>query len=99
MDVQQLKTEYRAYQQLRRDLVTDIEQTNDTAVSPTELSRDFGVTPTVLRRLRSNRKVRPVRKSRRRNARLRYRVRDVLLAIVRDGIYGTGRIRNGHHQD
>ena len=95
MNMEHVADEYRAYQQLRSDLVAVIEHMEPAIVSQSELSRRFGITPTVLRRLRSARRVRPVRKSHRRNARLRYRLREVLLPIVRDGVYGTGRIRNG----
>lgn len=99
MSIKNLKTEYEAYQAIRRQLVTEIEELDDTVASASAIRLDFRITPTVLRRLASAGKIRPIRRSRRRKARVRYRVRDVLLAIVRDGVYGTGRIRNGGHQD
>ena len=71
MNINNLKTEYEAYQAIRRELVTEIEQMDDTLASPTAIRRDFGVTPTVLTRLASAGKIRPVRKSRRRSPRLR----------------------------
>ena len=88
-----VKVEYQAYQAIRRHLAVEIQQLDLTTASAPELRRDFGITPTVLRRLVSAGRVRPVRKSRRRNARVRYHVRDVLRALVADGIYATGRVR------
>jgi len=95
MTFQELKNEYEAYQAIRRQLVVEIQEADNATASAAAIHADFGITPTVLRRLASSGKIRQVRKSRRRKARVRYCVRDVLLAILRDGIYGTGRIRNG----
>ncbi len=90
-----VKTEYQAYQEIRCALAAEIDELDLTTVSASELRRDFGITPTVLRRLVSSGRVRPVRRSRRRNARVRYRLRDVLQAVVKDGMYAAGRVRNG----
>lgn len=99
MDKSNVKTEYRAYQEIRRELAAQIERLELPTVSASELRREFGVTPTVLRRLVSLKRVRAVRKSRRRNARVRYRLREVLLVLIADGMYATGRIRNGGRQN
>ena len=93
MNKSALKTEYHAYQDIRREFAAQIERLELPTVSASELRREFGVTPTVLRRLVSLKRVRAVRKSRRRNARVRYRLRDVLLVLVGDGMYATGRVR------
>lgn len=88
-----LRTEYHAYQDIRREFAARIDRLDLPTVSASELHREFGVTPAVLQRLVSSGRVRAVRKSRRRNARVRYRLRDVLLVLVGDGIYATGRVR------
>src|SRR5687768_4321576 len=90
-----LTIEYKAFQDIRKELASEIESLDGTTVSASELARDFDITTTVLRRLVSSRRLRPVRKSRRRNARVRYRLRDVLRALICDGMYATGRVRNG----
>ena len=97
MNKSTLRTEYLAYQEIRCELAAEIEELALTTVSASELRRDFGITLTVLRRLVSSGRIRPVRKSRRRNARVRYRLRDVLRAVVANGMYAAGRIRNGGH--
>jgi len=97
MNKDTLTTEYRAYQDIRREFAVQIEEIGPTTASASELRAEFGITPTVLRRLVSSGRVRPVRRSRRRNSRVRYRLREVLRAVVGDGVYATGRVRNGSH--
>lgn len=97
MNKAQLRSEYQAYQEIRLELAAEIEQLDLMTVSASELLRAFGVTNTVLRRLVSSGRVRAIRKSRRRNARVRYRLRDVLRTLVGDGLYAAGRIRRQRH--
>lgn len=99
MNKNDLRTEYRAFQGIREQLAAEIDQLDLTTASASELRRDFGITPTVLRRLVTSRRIRPVRKSRRRNARVRYHLREVLRTLVADGMYATGRVRNGKHRN
>ena len=94
MNINAVTIEYQAFQDLRGDLAEQIEQMDDRLISASELRRKFGITSTVLQKLRASRRIRPIRRSRKRNARVHYSLRQVLLALVRDGVYATGRIRN-----
>jgi hypothetical protein len=81
----QVKTQWDAFQSLRRDLAAMIDRLGDVMASANQIHATFGVTPTIVRRLTARGKVRKT--GRRRKS---YHVRDVLLAVL-DG--GTGRLR------
>jgi hypothetical protein len=80
-----VKTQWDAFQSLRRDLESMIDHLGDLTASASQLYANFGITPTTVLRLAAQNKVRKVGRRRK-----RYHVRDVLLAVLYSG---TGRIR------
>jgi hypothetical protein len=85
LKLDQVKAQWDAFQSLRRDLESMIDRLGDDMASANQIQETFGITPTTVRRLAASGQVH--RTGRRRK---RYRVRDVLLAVLRSG---TGRIR------
>ncbi len=85
LEVDQVKPQWDAFQALRRDLEAMIDRLGDVFASTTQLHADFGITPTVVRRLAAAGKVRKLGRRRK-----RYHVRDLLLAVLHGG---TGRLR------
>ena len=85
LKLDQVKSQWDAFQSLRQDLESMIDRLGDVMASTSQIQATFDITPTTVRRLAANGKVRKI--GRRRN---RYHVRDVLLAVLHGG---TGRIR------
>jgi hypothetical protein len=85
LKLDQVKTQWDAFQALRRYLETMIDRLGDVLASANQIHDTFGITPTTVRRLAAGGKVR--RLGRRRK---RYHVGDVLRAVLHSG---TGRIR------
>ena len=85
LKLDEVKTQWEAFQYLRRDLESLLDRLGDVMISVRQIRTVFGITPAAVRRAAARGKV---RKSGRR--RKRYHVRDVLLAVLRSG---AGRIR------
>jgi len=85
LKLDQVKSQWDAFQSLRRDLESMLDRLGDVMASASQLHASFGITPTTVRRLAAHNKVRKVGRRRK-----RYHVRDVLLAVLHSG---TGRIR------
>jgi hypothetical protein len=85
LKLDQVKTQWDAFQSLRQDLESMIARLGDIMASASLIHATFGITPTTVRRLAAHNRVRKVGRRRK-----RYHVSDVLLAVLH---CGTGRIR------
>jgi hypothetical protein len=81
----QVKTQWDAFQSLGQDLAAMIDRLGDVIASANQIHTTFGITPTIVRRLAAGGKVRKAGRRRK-----RYHVGDVLRAVLHGG---TGRIR------
>jgi hypothetical protein len=85
LKLDQIKTQWDAFQALRCELESLVDRLGDVLASGSQIQARFGITPTTVRRLAARHQVRKVGRRRK-----RFHVRDVLLAVLHSG---TGRIR------